>query len=276
VGVTQSAITKAVADLERQIGYSIFSRTSRGTFLTAEGRDFVDRASRLLEDANDLLRRPVRQEDVYAGPLRIGVGPASIEWRLIEPLSVLVHRHPSIRFDVMGSTFERTVEALRNGSIDVALGFDAAYAEWPDVRRESVGSVQSILFVRNGHPILERESLQFEHLSDYNFVSPSDGRPYGAVIRKLFEHKGVDWRKRLHTIDYFPLVRRIVARSDAIGVVTAPYAASAGFQSKFATLENMDVLPRSEMCCAVRARWEAKPAVRAFIAAMRETSISVS
>lgn len=271
VGVTQSAITKSVADLERQIGYSIFYRTSRGSFLTAEGRDFIDRAARLLEDAGDLLRKPRDQEDVYAGTLRIGVGPASIEWRLIEPLSLLLQRHPSIKFDILGSTFERTVEMLRNGGIDVALGFDAAFSEWSDIRREPISGVQSIHFVRRGHPILERETITSSDLAEFDFVSPSDGRPYGAVIRKIYEDEGIEWRRRVHIIDYFPLARRIVARSNAIGVVAAPYATLPSFQARFAILDKAAGLPPSLMCCAIRKRWEPKPAVRAFIKAVRET-----
>jgi len=42
VGVTQSAITKSVADLEQQLGFAIFNRTSRGVAMTPEGRDFID------------------------------------------------------------------------------------------------------------------------------------------------------------------------------------------------------------------------------------------
>jgi DNA-binding transcriptional LysR family regulator len=34
IGVTQSAVTRAVADLERQLGYDLFHRTARGAFLT--------------------------------------------------------------------------------------------------------------------------------------------------------------------------------------------------------------------------------------------------
>jgi DNA-binding transcriptional LysR family regulator len=271
VGVTQSAITKSVADLERQIGYSIFYRTSRGSFLTAEGRDFIDRAARLLEDAGDLLRKPRDQQDAYAGTLRIGVGPASIEWRLIEPLSVLLQRHPNIKFDVLGSTFERTVEMLRNGGIDVALGFDAAFSEWSDIRREPISGVQSMHFVRRGHPLLERGAVTGKDMAEFDFVSPSDGRPYGAMIRKIYEDEGIEWRRRVHIVDYFPLARRIVARSNAIGVVAAPYASQPSFQTRFVTLEQASALPPSLMCCAVRKRWEPKPAVRAFIKAVRGT-----
>jgi DNA-binding transcriptional LysR family regulator len=55
VGVTQSAVVKSVADLERQLGYPLFHRTSRGARLTGEGRGAIDRASRLLSDAAELV-----------------------------------------------------------------------------------------------------------------------------------------------------------------------------------------------------------------------------
>ena len=272
VGVTQSAITKSVADLELRLGYSIFHRTLRGALLTEEGRDFVERAARLLDDANELMRRTGASDDPYAGPLRIGVCPASLEWRLIEPLALLLKRHPSIRFDVIGSTFERMVQLLRNGGVDVALGFDGAFSEWADLRRESVPAVKSILFVRQGHPILERTPLTTKDLTGFNFVSPSEGRPNGAAVRKIYESEGIDWHSHVHTIDYFPTVRRIVATSDAIGVVTASYAQTNAFRARFATLE-LDLLTPTPMCCAVRARWAPKPAVKAFIAAIRDVPV---
>lgn len=274
VGVTQSAITKSVADLEQQIGYAIFYRTARGCLLTEKGRDFIERAARLLEDADDLLR-PHDIEDRYAGTLRIGVCPASIEWRLIEPLARLLQRHPSIRFDVSGSTFERMVQLLRNGAVDVALGFDAAFSEWSDIRREPIAGVKSMLFVRQRHPILSRRSITAKDLADFDFVSPSEGRPYGAVLRSIYESQGIQWQRHLHTVDFFPIVRRIVSTSDAIGVVAAPYAESRAFRASFETLDQVRLLPPSPMCCAVRSRWEPKPAVRAFMAALREAPVKV-
>lgn len=271
VGVTQSAITKSVASLERQIGYSIFYRTPRGSILTAEGRDFVDRASRLLEDTNDLLKRPMEHERTYAGTLRIGVGPASLEWRLIEPLGLLLKRHPAIKFDVNGSTFERTVQLLRAGAIDVALGFEAAYAEWADIRREPIRAVRSVNFVRIGHPVLARETITAEDLAEFDFVSPSDGRPYGVVVRKIYEDANIEWHKRVHVVDYFPLVREIVAQTDAIGVTTELFTRTKAFKQHFVALDELNLLPPSTLCCAIRKRWEPKPIVRAFIRAMKET-----
>ena len=272
VGVTQSAITKSVADLERQVGYSIFHRTSRGAMLTEQGRDFVERAARLTEDAAELLRRPRGLKDAYAITLRIGVCPASLEWRLAAPLERLLALHPSVRLDVNGASFERMVQQLRNGAVDVALGFDAAFSVWSDLRRHSLGpaSNDATLFVRQGHPLLDRLAFAISDLADFDFISPSDSRPYGEVIRKLYENQGIDWQRRLHVVDYFPIVHRIVAKSDAIGVVVKAHGHSPAFQQRFVTLDAINLFPQAPLCCAVRAAWEPKPAVRAFISACIE------
>lgn len=272
-GVTQSAITRSIADLERQIGYSIFVRTSRGAILTEQGRDFAERAQKLIEDTQELLQRPQGHEDAYAGVLRIGVCPASMEFCLIEPLARLLSKHPSVRLDVTGLTFERAVQQLRNGGIDVAVGFEAAFADWPDIRRHRIALDDSatFMFVRRGHPLLEVRRPTLKTLAQFDFVSPSDSRPYGAVIRALYEDNGIDWRKRIHVVDFFPIVKRIVATTDAIGVMMAGFAdRSPSFRNQFALLEGIDLLSTpSPMCCAVRARWEARPAARAFMTIMQ-------
>jgi len=270
-GVTQSAITKSVADLERQIGFAIFHRSSRGTFLTEKGRDFVERAARMLDEARDLFNGSSNSSDPFADTLRIGVCPASMEWRLAAPLVALLTRHPSLRFDISASSFERVVEQLRTGTIDVALGFEAAFSEWPDLKREPLGSLRSTPFVRKGHPILSKDPITSTDLAAFPFVSPTDSRPYGAITRDIYESQGTDWQKSVHIIDYFPMVKHIVAHSDAIGVVSYPHAASLQFKSHFETLDALKLYAPDRLCCAIRSRWIPKRATSAFIEAMRES-----
>lgn len=274
-GVTQSAITRSIADLERQIGYAIFIRTARGAILTEQGREFAERARKLLEDTEELLQRPKGREDAYAGILRIGICPASMEFYLIDPVVKLLRRHPSIRLDVSGATFERTVEKLRNGSIDVAVGFEAAFVDWPDLRRQRIAAAApTAFFVRRDHPLLAIDNPGLDDIAKYDFVSPSASRPYAVSIRAMYEDRGTDWRKHVHVIDYFPMVKRIVATTDAIGVTVAAMAdQSKSFDSRFVTIDSSALFPgQQQMCCAIRARWEARPAVRALISILKASS----
>ena len=133
VGLTQSGVTRSIADLERTLGYALFYRTARGTLPTEEGRDFAERASQLLQDAQTLLSEGGARADPFARTLRIGVCPASLEWRLAEPLADLLARHPSVRFQVIGSSIERLVQQVRTGAVDVAVGPEDAFQEWTDI-----------------------------------------------------------------------------------------------------------------------------------------------
>lgn len=271
VGVTQSAITKSVADLEKQLGYAIFNRTARGVILTEEGRGFVERASRLLEDTRDLMRGATAGSDPYAGLLRIGVCPASLEWLLVEPLAILLARHRSIRLEIVGGSYDRIVQQLRAGAIDVALGYEAAFQEQPDFRRETVAHMRTTFFARQEHPILECGEVTNAEIAKYDLISPSGSSPYNLVWRQIYEDSGVDLHDRLHVVDYFPIVSRLVRNTDAISVVSIHYTRTSIFKRHFACVPFLlDSFPASPLCCATRLRWSPRPAVRAFIKACRE------
>ncbi len=271
VGITQSGLTKSIADLENQLGYALFYRTPRGTTQTEAGREFVEGANRLLEDSRALLAGNKAGVDPFAYPLRIGVCPASLEWLLIAPLNALLKRHPTMRFELVAATFERVVQLLRHGTLDVALGFDDAFAEWTEIKRVYVATLRGVAFVRKDHPILEVQEITKPVLASYPFIAPSDSRPYGAKIREIFADAGhAALHSNVHTIDYFPLVQRIVASSDAIGVTTEEYARSPSFAETFRRVPGESIFPPAPMCIAVRSRWEPPITVRAFSQVLKD------
>lgn len=269
VGLTQSGITKSIADLEKELGFAIFYRTSRGAIVTESGREFVERASRLLEDAEALLHGGRGHGDPYADVLRIGVCPASVEWMLATPIADLLSRHPNIRLDIIATNYERVVELLRNGSVDIAFGFEAAFSEWKELQCERVTTLQADIFVRRGHPLLSLDKISRRNLADYDFVAPSDSRPYGMVIRGLYDENLSTWNRRIHVIDNFSVVKRVVATTDAIGVTTVQYAAARSFLTNFERVPGIRLFEPAPLCCAVRTRWEPKPSARAFRSALK-------
>lgn len=267
--ITQSAITKSVADLERQLGYSVFYRTARGALLTEQGRDFVERARQLLDDARVLLDGKSVREDPFARTLRIGVCPASSEWRLAEPLAALVSRYPSLRFEVIGSGLERLVQLVRSGGVDVAFGYEDAFIEWADIKRDRCGVVQGLLFVRKGHPLLGQEALRPADLIPYNCILPADAKPFNNVLREIYETGGIAWQKRLLVTDNINIMMRVVANSDAFALTSQEVTQSSGFSDAFEILDVADLFTPFHLCCATRARWELAPAVTVFLRAMR-------
>lgn len=270
VGVTQSAITKSIADLERQLGYLIFNRTARGVLLTDEGRNFVDRASHLLEETQDLFRGKSSNSDPYNCVLRIGVCPASLEPLLEEPLSTLIARHPDIRLHIVSGSYDMIVQQLRAGAIDVALGYEMAFDEQPDFAREKMAPLETQLFVRHGHPLLECEEITKTEVSKFELILPSIPFFYNFIWQAVYEEGGFDIHDKIHIIDYFPIVARLVRNTDFISVTSINYAGTRAFRQHFTAIPFPVMLQATPLCCATRLRWSPRPAVRSFIKACRE------
>lgn len=268
VGISQSAITKRVAELEQRLGHNIFRRTARGVILTDDGVAFVDRATRLLEDLDLLM---LRNLDPFMGPLRVGICPAALDGMILKPIAELTRRYPQVRLDVSSSTFEQMGHQLRNGHVDIVLGLERVFREQADFAVEPLASVEAIFFTRKGHPLAARARIPSAELAAYDFVLPSGVPPYMHRVSDIFESAGVPIAARLHAVDYFPLVRMLVARSDAIGLVAASYAQSAEFNANFVIVDAAEPAAPGDLCCAVRARWEVTPIVRAFIQACQKT-----
>lgn len=270
-GVTQSAVTKSIGDLEHEVGFLVFNRTARGTVLTEEGRGFVERAARLLDDARELMRGRSGSQDSYADVLHVGVCPASLDWKLAEPVALLLRRFPEVRLELSGGSFEHMVQQLRMGNVDVAIGFAAAFEEHFDLRCESLPAMRITPFVRHGHPLLDQGPAAITDLGRFPWVCPSDSRPHGIVVRQLYGTRGVDARQAIHAVDSFSVTQRMIATSDAVGFAALGFTQSAAFDRLFARVPCLEAFPDLPLCLAVRARWERRPSVRAFMQACRET-----
>ncbi|WP_441247205.1 LysR family transcriptional regulator [Kitasatospora sp. McL0602] len=116
LAVTQQAVSKRIAALERNLGVRLFTRTPRGAELTIDGQAF-------LPHARELLRVAERAADsVRAGrrPLRVDVLTSrSAQSGLMRGF----HRvHPDVELDVvMLFDIEAAVAAIRSGAIDASF-----------------------------------------------------------------------------------------------------------------------------------------------------------
>ncbi|WP_141726100.1 LysR family transcriptional regulator, partial [Actinacidiphila rubida] len=116
LGVTQQAVSKRVAALERALGVRLFTRTARGARLTIDGQAFLPHARELLRVAE----RAAASVRAGRRPLRVDVlssrGAGSGLMRAF-------HRaHPQADLDVL-TLFEMdaAVAALRSGAIDATF-----------------------------------------------------------------------------------------------------------------------------------------------------------
>lgn len=101
LGVSSSALSNAIAKLERQLGVRLFNRTTRSVSLTEAGRSFVAQVTPALQQINDALDTVRSQQDTPTGVLRINTF-ATAGREILSPLILqFLRRFPHVHIDLV-------------------------------------------------------------------------------------------------------------------------------------------------------------------------------
>ena len=129
LGVTRSAVSQAVRQLEEQLHVVLLARTTRSVALTDSGRRLLDAAGPGLGQAVAALREVAAQPGETVGRVRLSVPRSAVPF-VIEPVVAQFRaRHPRIEVEV--AVQERLVDI-------VAEGFDAGVRESAAIERDMV------------------------------------------------------------------------------------------------------------------------------------------
>jgi DNA-binding transcriptional LysR family regulator len=175
LAVTQQAVSKRIAALEKSLGARLFTRTARGAVLTGDGQAF-------LPHARELMHAELRAlASVRSGPLRVDV----IGRRLC-PATLLrdFHQaHPDITLEV--ATLFDTTAAIRDGSIDAS--FRAVVALPDDLEAQWVHDEPLHLLCGPAHPLASAAAVTPDQLAGHRLWMPGvvPGTEWGAYYAEF-------------------------------------------------------------------------------------------
>ncbi|MGY2315501.1 LysR family transcriptional regulator [Pseudomonas sp. SDO5522_S412] len=110
-----------IADLEARVGGKLLSRTRGRVQPSAIGETLVERARRLLADAEQALEDVERQVQGLAGRVRLGASTGAIAQLLPQALETLSQHHPAIDVQVAVLTSQDTLKKLAEGALEIGL-----------------------------------------------------------------------------------------------------------------------------------------------------------
>lgn len=166
--IAQPPLSQQIRRLEQEIGYPLFLRSSRSVKLTPAGRALVDRARRTLQKVDDDLEavRSVARGEV--GVLKVGFVGSAMLTRLPAILDRYRRLYSRVQLHLNEFHTSQLIDALRDGSADVALARDAGTAEDLHVEHAFVEPFVAVLPKR--HPLAGRRTIPIARLRDEPFV----------------------------------------------------------------------------------------------------------
>jgi len=151
-GVSQPSLSAQLAQLEGALGVRLFERDRRRVLLTPAGEDLIERARRVLVDADDLVDAARRLGDPLAGTLAIGVIPTVSPYLLPTAAPAIRRAHPRLTVRWLEDKTENLARELHAGRLDAALLALEADLGGP-LKREVIGRDPFVLAAPRSHPL---------------------------------------------------------------------------------------------------------------------------
>lgn len=119
--ISQSALSTALAEMERQLGYQVFERDNKKVLVTPIGRQMLDMARRIQVQVEDLHKLAEKVRAPLSDRLRIGMIPTVGPFLLPTLLPALAADYPALKLEVVEAQSAALVEQVREGEIDTAV-----------------------------------------------------------------------------------------------------------------------------------------------------------
>ncbi|MEU4330126.1 LysR family transcriptional regulator [Nonomuraea dietziae] len=190
LSITQQAVSKRIAGLEKDLAVRLFTRTARGARLTIDGQAFLPHARELLRVAE----RAVASVLPGSRPLRVDVIASR---SAASGLMRAFHRaHPEIELDVvMLFDIETAVAAIRSGAIDASFRAVAVPGRPLPEDIESVRVLDEALQLLTGpaHALAGARSLSIAQLAGHRIWMPGivPGTEWAAYYDDLVAEFGL-------------------------------------------------------------------------------------
>jgi DNA-binding transcriptional LysR family regulator len=189
-------VTRAVQDLEKELGVQLLKRTTRRVTLTAAGENVLGRAAPLLESYAELAAIGKASATSVSGALRVAAPASYGRWLMNRAVANFISSHPGVRVDLR----------LQDGPLDLCQSNDdLAICLSRDLRpsliaRQLVCS-EVALYAAPTYVLRRGAPVDIAHLAEHACLGADIGQASGWRLRRAgsAEFLAVNVRKALDT-----------------------------------------------------------------------------
>lgn len=190
LGLTSSAVSQLLADLETELGFRLFDRTTRRVDLSSAGQDFLSSAESVLryvraaaQSADDIRNRA-------AGIVRVGAPLVLAATALPAAIAEYARDKPKVVVRLCDTIVEQLVERVENGDVDLAIGPNRQTGA--RVRSDPAFASPWVMWCAPTHPLAGKRRLLWQHLRDVPVIAT--GRDHERAVEQMLADLPADAR----------------------------------------------------------------------------------
>ena len=169
LGMTASAISQLVAELESILGFRLFDRTTRRVTLSSAGSDFLASAQSVLGQvrAAEIAASDVRQR--AAGIVRVGAPLVLASTAIPAAVREYLTGRPKLVIRIRDVPVDALVDSVARADVDLAVGPDRATPA--SVQREIAFDSRWVLWCAPSHPLASLNTIKWKRLRGIALVA---------------------------------------------------------------------------------------------------------
>ena len=220
--ISQPAISKAIKNLEEQLGGSLFIRTKRGVILTEEGKEFYKYIKQGIEYIRGAENKFTELVNLEVGCIKIGISSTLTKEFLLPYLEDFHNLYPKIDIQIITNMTHELFPKLRNGLIDmIILNLnDKNYGE--DINIIKCKKITNCFIVNKSYEHLINQELSIKDLNKYPLIFQAKGSNAREFLDDFSHNYNVVLKPNIELASY-SLVVEFVKIGFGIGFATKEY-----------------------------------------------------
>lgn len=265
LGVSQSAVSRAIAALEDELGVSLLARGRFGAYLTAVGERMIPHAQTMLQAYLQIEAESNREKNLYGGRVRIASFRSAATHVLPELIAEFSQRFPQVEVSLVEADPLNVEQALRENRVDIGLmplprtsdDFDT----WEILEDEFV------VLLPPGKPDAPK-TLTWQELERYSFILYNYAE-CTSVVRQHWQQAGRSLKVAFEIKEDSTIVNMV---AKGLGAAVLPRLAAMPIPAEIQVRSLPIPLARSIGAAVLASMWHS-PAVFTFLDLLRGTGM---
>lgn len=219
--ISQTAVAKALRELEGELQLPLLSRNASGVALTRYGRSLLTHARQMLEQMGRAQQELAHLRGETEGHLCFGISPWMGMSLLPEAVRLFRQQMPGIRLEIFEGLMAVTLPRLREGSMDFAIGLVSALLPRPEFACEPLLSYEMAVIARKGHP--KAASRSIHDLLDQDWIVNYPDTSQDEFLQELFwQHDAQIPLQQIQRAHSLQLMLSLMEQTDMLGYCPEP------------------------------------------------------
>lgn len=189
IGLTQSAVSRLITQLEDEVGLRLFDRRQGRLQITPEGQHFYAIAEKVLAGVDQISATARDIRTLQAGTLRIIAMPALGYGLLPDTIAKVRARYKQVKIAVDFGDRHALERGLANAEYD--FGIATLPVDHELIEGEPLCGINAVCVLPAGHPLADRRVIRAADLDGSSFVSMESGAFLRYRIDEMFGRLGV-------------------------------------------------------------------------------------